>query len=89
MFEYSSLKNELLRSGRDITFDDVINMIENGEFLDLISHPNQQKYPGQQVYILDVEGYCYLVPHIRDGNKVFLKTIIPSRKATKDYLDKK
>ncbi len=63
-------------------------MINRGAILDIVAHPNQNKYPNQSMFILEIDGYCYLVPFVEDENEVFLKTIIPSRKATKKYLEK-
>ena len=60
--------------------------IECGDVLDLLEHPNRDRYPNQRVFIVNVEGYAYLVPFVEDEQEVFLKTIIPSRKATRDYL---
>jgi hypothetical protein len=54
--------------------------------LDIIEHPNQEKYPGQKVYLIEVDAYVWLVPFVEDDDKVLLKTAIPSRKATKKYL---
>ena len=54
--------------------------------LDILKHPNQEKYSGQRIMVVNVEGYAYLVPFVEDDREVFLKTIIPSRKATRDYL---
>jgi len=79
-------KNEMLKTLRDISFEDVVFYIEAGGLLDIVSHPNQAKYPEQKVYVVDIEGYIYLVPFIESDQEVFLKTIIPSRKATKHYL---
>ncbi len=52
-------------------------------------HPNQEKYPNQRIYFVVVDEYVYLVPHIVEKDFIFLKTVIPSRKATKDYLKEK
>lgn len=79
-------KNEALKASRGITFEDVVFYIEGGGLLDIVNHPNQAQYPGQQVYVVSVEGYVYLTPFIESDQDVFLKTIIPSRKATKHYL---
>ena len=49
-------------------------------------HPNQEKYPSQQIVIIELNNYVYLVPFVQDGNEVFLKTIIPNRKMKKKYL---
>ena len=57
----------------------------SGDILETIDHPNQQRYPGQQIHVIAIEDYVYLVPFIESEEEVFLKTIIPSRKATKKY----
>lgn len=71
---------------RGISFEEIVFHIERGDVLDLQDHPNQEKYPGQRIFIVDVEGYAYVVPFVEDEEEVFLKTIIPSRKATRKYL---
>jgi len=60
--------------------------IEHGYLLDIIENPNQEKYKGQKMFIVDIDNYAYLVPFVETEKEVFLKTIIPSRKATKRYL---
>ena len=82
---WSPEKNEVLKTSRDISFEDVVFYIEAGRLLDIVSHPNQVKYPEQKVYVVDIEGYIYLLPFVESDQDVFLKTIIPSRKATKHY----
>lgn len=54
--------------------------------LDDIEHPNKAKYPNQRVFVVEVDEYAYLVPYVESDNEIFLKTVIPSRKATKQYL---
>jgi uncharacterized DUF497 family protein len=78
-------KNELLRRERGISFEDVVLNIQLGNELDLFEHPNQERYPGQKVSVIRIEGYAYLVPFVESEEEIFLKTIIPSRKATKQY----
>lgn len=85
-FAWSLEKNRLLREERGIGFEEVVFHIERGDVLDVIEHRNQRRYPGQRIFVLDVEGYAYLVPFVESEEEVFLKTIIPSRKATRDYL---
>ncbi|MEW5807502.1 MAG: BrnT family toxin [Acidobacteriota bacterium] len=85
-FEWDNEKNERLKEERGISFEEVVFHIEQGDILDILKHPNQEKYKGQQVFVIDVEGYVYSVPYLEMENKVILKTIIPSRKATKKYL---
>jgi len=78
-------KNALLKSDRGVCFEDVVFHIMSGDILDTINHPNQERYPGQQIHSVVIEEYVYLVPFIEIGDEVFLKTVIPSRKATKAY----
>ncbi len=79
----------MLKAQRSISFEDVVFHILSGDILDTINHPNQERYPGQLVHIVAIENYVYLVPFIESEEEVFLKTIIPSRKATKQYLGTK
>ncbi len=86
-YEYNPEKNIALKEEQGISFEEIIYYINNGHLLDTIQHPNKKKYAGQFFYVLDIEGYIYLVPFVRQGQKVFLKTIFPSRKHTKKYLE--
>ena len=85
-FDWDDEKNELLKSTRGISFEDVVFHIQNGDVLDIIKHPNTARYPKQNIIVLNMEGYVYLVPYMKEKGTRFLKTIIPSRKATKEYL---
>jgi len=85
-FSWSPEKNRLLQETRGISFEEVVFHVERGDVLDILKHPNQEKYSGQRIMVVNVEGYAYLVPFVEDDREVFLKTIIPSRKATRDYL---
>jgi uncharacterized DUF497 family protein len=78
-------KNEWLKAERDVSFEDVVFHITAGDILQTIDHPNQVKYPGQQIHLIAIEDYVYLVPFVESDDEVFLKTIIPSRKATKNH----
>ena len=60
--------------------------IEAGGLLDLLRHPNQGKYPNQLVLVVALDAYAYLVPFVEEADFFFLKTVIPSRKAARDYL---
>lgn len=85
-FEFNHEKNAVLLQERGISFEQVIALIEQeGYVLNIQDHPNQSKYPNQKIYVVEIDGYCYLVPCVINKDKVFLKTIIPSRKATKEY----
>ncbi len=85
-FAWNSEKNAQLIRERGISFERVIYHIERNEILDVIKHPNSSKYPGQRMFILDIGNYAYLIPFVEADSEVFLKTIIPSRKATRKYL---
>lgn len=85
-FDWSEEKNLLLKKERGISFEDIKVAVESGKLLDAFDHPNQQRYPGQKILIVEIDDYVYQVPYVREEEKVFLKTIIPSRKATKKYL---
>jgi uncharacterized DUF497 family protein len=85
-FDWNSLKNEKLKRERGVCFEDVVLLIEAGKLLDIVSHKNKDKSPKQNIFILKIDEYVYLVPYVEDEEKIFLKTIIPSRKATKKYL---
>ena len=85
-FKWNSEKNEILALERGITFEEIVQRIESGAKVIDMAHPNKRKYPNQRIIIVDVEGYAYLIPYVIEKNKYFLKTIIPSRKATKKYL---
>ncbi len=85
-FDWSNTKNEKLKKERNISFEEIVFHIMQGDLLDIIEHPNRSKYPDQKIFIVRVNDYVYLVPYVEDEETVFLKTIIPSRKMTKRYL---
>lgn len=84
-YEWDPEKNEWLKKERNISFEQIIFHLSQGDVWKISDHPDQKKYPGQKIYFVIVEGYIYLVPHIIEKEYIFLKTIIPDRKATKDY----
>ena len=85
LISWNPEKNTLLKAVRNVSFEDVVFHIMTGDILDTIDHPNQARYPGQKVHIIAIEDYVYLVPFIESEEEVFLKTVIPSRKATRTY----
>ena len=87
-FRWGSEKNEQLKYERGISFENMVIAIESGGLVDILSHPNPVKYPNQKVLVIANEGYAYLVPFIEEADHFFLKAVIPSRKATRDYLNK-
>lgn len=78
-------KNRKLIEERNISFENVVFSLQSGGLLDDISHPNPEKYPNQRVFVISIDDYAYLVPYVESEEEIFLKTIVPSRKATKQY----
>jgi uncharacterized DUF497 family protein len=87
-YTWSSEKNASLKQARGISFEEVVLNIELGNEVDIFDHPNQEDYPRQKISVVVIENYAYLVPFVEDDDVIFLKTIIPSRKATKQYTGK-
>jgi uncharacterized DUF497 family protein len=85
-FRWDLEKNRRLEVERGVTFDDVVVAIEQDRLLDVLEHQNTERYPGQRIFVVRVRDYVYLVPFVETEAEVFLKTIIPSRKATRRYL---
>lgn len=85
-YSWNGEKNRQLRAERQVSFEEVVFYIGRGQLLDVVEHPNQEKYEGQRIFIVNINDYAYLVPFVETEREIFLKTIIPSRKATKKYL---
>ena len=85
-FRWNADKNEALQKQRHVSFEAMVVAIEMDGLLDVLAHPNAKKYPNQKVLVIARDGYVYLVPMVEEQDYFFLKTIIPSRKATRDYL---
>jgi len=86
VFRWDNEKNEWLKKQRGVSFEQVVILLEREDVLEVVEHPNQEKYPGQRIAIVEINDYAYLVPYIQDGEEIFLKSIIPSRKATNKYV---
>lgn len=85
-FDWDTEKNDKLKKERNISFEEIMIAIDEGNILDIIEHKDKNKYANQKIFVININNYAYLVPFIEDKKKVFLKTIIPSRKATKKYI---
>ncbi len=85
-YEWDEEKNQWLKRVRNISFQEVITAINEGGILGIEKHRDQDKYPGQKMYIIKINDYVYMVPFVEDEEKYFLKTIYPSRKMTSRYL---
>ncbi|MFH1856706.1 MAG: toxin [Candidatus Omnitrophota bacterium] len=84
-YEWNPEKNEWLKKERKISFENIAFHLLQGDVWKTADHPDQKKYPDQKIYFIIVEDYIYIVPYIIEKEYIFLKTIIPSRKATRDY----
>lgn len=82
-FAWDGEKNLWLKRERGVSFEEVLFHIEAGDLLEVLDHPNPSRYPGQMIYVVLIDGYVYLVPFVESDDEIFLKTIIPSRKATR------
>ena len=83
---WNAEKNQRLMSERGVSFEDVVFALHSGGLLDDGLHPNREKYPNQRLFVVRIEDYAWLVPYVENDREFFLKTIIPSRKATKKFL---
>jgi len=88
-FDWNEEKNAWLKEIREVSFEDVVMAFREGKLADVIDHPNQRKYQGQKIMFVIINNYVYAVPYIEDSDKFFLKTVYPSRTATKKYLEKR
>lgn len=85
-FAWSEEKNRRLIEDRGISFEVVLVHIEQGDLLAVLEHPDPERFGRQKIFVVRVGSYAYLIPYVESGEEIFLKTIIPSRKATRDYL---
>jgi uncharacterized DUF497 family protein len=85
-FRWNAEKNESLKTTRGVSFETIVVAVESEGLLDVVEHPNKTKYPNQRVLVVSFDGYVYLVPFAEEEAYFFLKTVIPCRKATRDYL---
>ena len=86
VFRWDNEKNEWLKKNRGVSFEQIVILMEREDVLEIVDHPNQDKNPGQKIVTVRIDDYAYLVPYIQESNEIFLKTIIPSRKATNKYV---
>ena len=84
-YDWNDEKNKLLKRLRGVSFEQIELAIASGDLVDRLKHPNSEKYPNQMVFLVKIEDYIYSVPFVEDDEKIFLKTIIPNRKATKKH----
>ena len=87
-YNFDPQKNKKLIELRGISFEEVISILENKGPIDVVRHHSDGKYSHQKMYVIEFHGYVYLVPFVERENEIFLKTIFPSRRANKKYLNK-
>jgi hypothetical protein len=85
-FAWNEAKNEQLKIERGVGFEEIVFHIGRGDLLDVLEHPQRERYGNQRIFVVRRDDYVFLVPFVEDEATIFLKTIIPSRKATKQYL---
>ena len=85
-YKWNEEKNDLLKRERGVSFEEIVTHILQGDLLLVKEHPNQERYPGQQMFVVRMSDYVYLVPCVQKDNVTFLKTIFPSRVETRKYL---
>lgn len=85
-YAWNLAKNEWLIAQRGVSFERIVFLLDSDALLDVVQHPNSQKYPAQRMFIVEIDRYAWLVPFVEADDEIFLKTAIPSRKATKRYL---
>jgi len=86
VFQWNNEKNEWLKEIRGVSFEQVVILMEREDILEIVDHPNRDKFPGQKIATVWMNDYAYLVPYLQEGEVILLKTIIPSRKATNKYV---
>ena len=87
VFRWNPTKNDWLARVRGMTFEQIVAAVEAGHLLDILSHPNKERYPGQKLLVIKLQRYAWLVPMVESDDGFFLITAFPSRKATRKYLE--
>ena len=87
-FRWAPDKNDLLKHERGVCFEEITVAVEAGALIEIVPHPTPARYPRQKIMVVQVGGYAYLVPFVEEDDHFFLKTIIPSRKATRHFIAK-
>lgn len=85
-YAWNDEKDRQLKTERGVSFAEVLVHIAAGDVLDIIQHPRPERYDGQRIFVVKLRDYVWLVPFVESDDEIFLKTMIPSRKATRKYL---
>ena len=89
VIRWNEEKNQLLQIQRKLSFEMVVDKIENQDILLRRSHPDTKRYPNQFIFVLELDGYVCYVPFVENDEEIFLKTIVPSRKLNKAFKGEK
>ena len=81
-FNWSEEKNELLVKERGVSFEDVLQCFENGNFFGVFENPSAN-FSEQEVFLVRINDYPCIVPFVENETEIFLKTIIPDRRFKK------
>ncbi len=84
---WDTRKNEWLIATRGIGFEEAVEAIFDGRTITILRHKNVKRHLNQRLFVINIDDYAYVVPFVEDEEKVFLKTIYPSRKHTKLYIE--
>lgn len=84
-FDWDPKKNEQIKVERGLSFEEISRLLESGQVWAVAKHWNEERYPGQRIFLVPINGYIYAIPYVKDGDTYFLKTAFPSRKLTKQF----
>ena len=86
-YDWNNAKNEQLKKKRGISFEQITTQIETGFLLDIVEHPDQEKYVNQRIYIVEYESYAYLVPFVQTENRIFFENDLSQQKSDKKVFE--
>ena len=86
IFRWNEEKNIKLQNERNVSFEEIVSILKNDEIIDIVENPSSN-FDNQECYIIEIKSYIWVVPYVKNGNEIFLKTAFPSRKHTKIYFN--
>ncbi len=83
MIIWDDTKNQKLKIEREISFEEIAEIILRKEYLDILDNPTRSD---QQIFVIILNDYIHSVPFIIDEqSNIILKTAYPSRKLNQIY----
>lgn len=76
---WDPLKNDCLKRTRGVSFEEIVR----AAFVATIEHPKREH---QKFLLFEINDYIWVVPYVRNGDEIFLKTAFPSRVYTKKWI---